>query len=44
MCRDAPHRLIRILPCVDHAYRFLYMLRMHRNCLRVDGLISNSLL
>ncbi len=26
--------------CVDHAYSFLRMLCMRKNCLRVDGLIQ----
>jgi hypothetical protein len=30
--------------CVDHAYSFLCMLRMPKNCLRVDGLIQYKLI
>ena len=34
------HRSMLIHVCVDHAYSFLCMLRMPKNCLRVDGLIQ----
>ena len=34
------HRSMLIHVCVDHAYSFLCMLCMPKNCLRVDGLIQ----
>jgi|GEM_PF-4873656 len=49
LTRRSPHRItLRVYGCgsllahicVDHACSFLCMLRMHKNSLRIDGLIQ----